>query len=236
MDRSTRFCAVTLIAFATLGLSGCDRFSTETETTKYRPNRGQIERACTSQTIATLVKDKVFTTAIERSKDNKDALDSLRQGLTGRIEKALFQGHDPSMRRTECAGKLVLNLPPNVQRAFEKKDFLVADVTFGVQPSKEGAVVDVAGADAIISALVEAAVKKIIILPPPPVRVPRYEDPPLPEFRDEDFEELPYIPPVDDGFDVPRVDRIPESEDSVPAPPPDEGERADLPEETLPEF
>jgi hypothetical protein len=236
MDQLTRFGAVVLIAGAALGLVGCDRFSDKVETPKYRPDRGQIERACTSQTIATLVKDQVFTTAIERSKDNKDALDSLRQSLTGRIENALFQGHDPSMRRTECAGKLILNLPPNVQGAFQKKDFLIADVTFGVQPSKDGAAVDVAGADPIINALVEAAIKKVIILPPPTVRVPRYEDPPLPEFRDEDFEELPYIPPVDDGFQVPRSDRIPELGGDVPAPSPDEGERADLPDEAPPEL
>jgi hypothetical protein len=236
MDRSSRLCAVALIAGGALGLSGCDRFSAKTATTKFSPNRGQIERACKSQTIATLVKDRVFMSAIERSKDNKDALESLRQGLTGRIENALFQGHDPAMRRTECAGKLVLNLPPNVQRAFEKKDFLIADVSFGVQPGKDGAVVDVAGADPIINALVEAAVKKIVIIPPPTVRIPRYEDPPLPEFRDEDFEELPYIPPVDDDFDVPRSDRIPDTEDDTPAPTPDEGERADLPDEAPPEL
>ena len=236
MKRTARWDAICLIAVASLSLSGCDRFSAKTDVKKFNPNRGQIERACTSQTIATLVKDKVFTEAIARSKDNKEALDNLRLALMGRIENALFQGHDPSMRRTECAGKLVLNLPPNVQRAFEKKDVLVADVTYGVQPGSAGPVIDVAGADPIINALIEAAVKKIVILPPPNVRVPRIDEPPLPEFNERDFEELPYVPPVDDGFYDRQPERDPIDIGDTPPPPPDEGERADLPEEIPPEL
>jgi hypothetical protein len=236
MKGPTRWCALALAVTAAVGLAGCDRFSPKSETAKFRPNRGQIERACKSQTIATLVKDKVFADAIARSKDNKEALDNLRLMLMGRIENALFQGHDPSMRRTECAGKLILNLPPNVQRAFEKKDFLIADVTFAVQPGKDGPAVEVAGADPIINTLVEAAVKKIIILPPPVVRTPKFDEPVLPEFDEKDFEELPYVPPVDDGFEQRRAGRAPDNIEDLPEPPPDEGERADLPEDVPPEM
>jgi hypothetical protein len=226
-----------------LALSGCDKvnalFAEEQEqATGYKPKKGQIERACANPYVASLVKDKIFSEAINRSPDNKEPLENFRQAVTGRIDEPLFQGHDPAIRRTECTGKILINIPPTIQKAFEKKDYLVAEVSYGVQPAEGGAAVDVTGGDEIINALVDVAVKKTVLIKVPLPKAPPIREPKLPEFSDDDFRDIPYDPPVDDGFGDPQPPDEPKAPARKDVDPetPEEATREDMPMDEGPEL
>jgi hypothetical protein len=137
-----------------------------------KKKRENFEQNCISQPIIDAIRTKVFDTAITKveSKTGIRNLNDLRAALIGRIEAPLLQGHDPSVDRTTCSGKLVFGLPPTVVKIFDGATSLTADINYAVQPAadKSGPVVEVTGIDDLISTL-SATVQKKIPAPPPPL-------------------------------------------------------------------
>ncbi len=156
------FVSVSLAA----ALGGCSYFSSSEagNATAVVAVKG-AEADCVKPQVVTMLRDKIFDAAIASTKEATQNLNNLRVALVGRIESPLLQGHDPALKRTQCAGKLVFSLPPSVIKAFDGATALSADINYSVQPAadKSGLVVDAEGTTPIVEALVTATQKKRIV-------------------------------------------------------------------------
>ncbi len=149
-----------------VALGGCSYFSSsDAENTTAVATVKGAEVNCVKPQVVTMLRDKIFDAAIASTKEATQNLNNLRVALVGRIESPLLQGHDPALKRTQCAGKLVFSLPPSVIKAFDGATSLSADISYSVQPAadKSGLVVDAEGTTPIVDALVTATQKKRIV-------------------------------------------------------------------------
>jgi hypothetical protein len=159
---------INLVAALGLGgltLAGC---STAPSTGSDNATAAQIKGAevnCVAPQVTTMLRDQIFDQAIVNAKDATQNLNNLRSAIVGRIESPLLQGHDPALKRTQCAGRLVFGLPPSVFKAFDGATSLSADVTYAVQPAadKSGIVVTAEGVTPIVDQLVTASQKKRLV-------------------------------------------------------------------------
>jgi hypothetical protein len=153
------------ISLAT-ALGGCSYFGTPgaDNATAVAAVKG-AEVNCVKPQVVTMLRDKIFDEAIASTKEATQNLNNLRVALVGRIEAPLLQGHDATLKRTQCAGKLVFSLPPSVIKAFDGATALSADINYAVQPAadKSGLVVEADGTTPIVDALVTATQKKRIV-------------------------------------------------------------------------
>jgi uncharacterized protein YecT (DUF1311 family) len=117
------------------------------------------EALCASQPAAGRIRDMIFDQAVKQAGGDPARLDSLRRAVVARIQYPQFRGFRQDSGRTECVGRLILDLPPTVQSAFDGAPSLEADVEFAFQNAADGApaVVEVRGADFVIQQLATAA-------------------------------------------------------------------------------
>jgi hypothetical protein len=141
---------------------------------------------CASRVALDTMRDAIFDDAIAKvEKKESVKLNSLRAAIAGRMENPVVTTHDATLRRTECAGRIVFGLPPNTQKAFGDADQLSADVTFSVQPAADGSglVVTSSGTETIVESLVQGANHKRMIAARAP-SMPRLDDFPPPRLPD----------------------------------------------------
>jgi hypothetical protein len=114
---------------------------------------------CGSQATYTQIKDMVFEKAIESYGGDPVPLNSLKRAVSARMEFPVVAGVDEELQRTDCSGRLVIDLPPGMREQFDGEKSLEADVEYSSQPSADGtgSIIRVEGFGHVITRLVTAA-------------------------------------------------------------------------------
>jgi len=117
------------------------------------------EALCGDEAVYRQISDTIFSKAIEQVDGSPAALTNLKKAVAVRVQYPLLRGGDLVLKRTDCSGHIILDLPPNVRPAFDGARTLEADVDFSVQPAADGNgnVVTADGIDRIVERLAGAA-------------------------------------------------------------------------------
>jgi hypothetical protein len=159
------------VPLACLLLAACNTAPPQQVTAETKEKVENAEADCTARAAVDALRDQVFDAAIAKVEGNEATkLNSLRSVIQGRLENPLVQAHDPALKRTQCAGRLVFGLPPNTQKAFEGATQLIAEVNFSAQPAADGSglVVEANGYETIVDQLIAGAQKKRTVRVPVP--------------------------------------------------------------------
>jgi hypothetical protein len=114
---------------------------------------------CASTAAYIRIKDAIFARAQKQFGGDPGPLESLRRSVGTRVQYPLLRSVHQDVKRTDCSGHLVLDLPPPARGAFDGLPALESDIQYSVQPAADGAgdVVEVAGGDDIVQQLAVAA-------------------------------------------------------------------------------
>jgi hypothetical protein len=118
-----------------------------------------FEQLCGAELTYSTIKDIVFDKAVEAYGETPGPLNSLRKAVRLRMEVPAMTKIDREIRRVDCSGRAVIDLPPGVQEQFGGKRSISAEVEYSVQPAADGSgsVVSVSGAGGMMASLVGAA-------------------------------------------------------------------------------
>lgn len=114
---------------------------------------------CASTSTYLRIKDAIFDRAQKAFGGDPGPLESLRRSVGVRMQYPLLRGVHQDVSRTDCSGRLILDLPPAARGAFDGAPALESDIQFSVQPSADGNgdVVEVSGGDDVVQQLAVAA-------------------------------------------------------------------------------
>ena len=117
------------------------------------------EALCASQAIYMQIKELIFNQAAGAAGVNPAPLNSLRGTVGVRMQYPLLRGGSQDVGRTDCSGRIILDLPPTVRRAFDNASTLEADIDYAIQPGADGSgnVVQLGGIDFVVQQLAAAA-------------------------------------------------------------------------------
>jgi len=143
-----------------LGACGVGGGSTATNTANLTSPAPPIgAQACASPQSLNGVKRRLFANARVLPGANAAAIDSLERGTVTRIIEPVVDQLDTEIGRTICSGRLILDLPPGVERAFGGERQLSVQIRYSSQQAADGSgnVYDVFGAEALALRLSQAA-------------------------------------------------------------------------------
>jgi uncharacterized protein YecT (DUF1311 family) len=141
----------------------------------------RIRRACASQSTYDRLKELAFDEAARiRGRDPRE-LDALASASVLRMEDPVATSRDDRLNVTECRGRLIIELPPGVENAFDGERRLVADVEYAAQAAADGSglVFHMEGAEPVVYRLATAgrlasrppaAPEPAPVVPPPATR------------------------------------------------------------------
>ncbi|HEX8402048.1 MAG TPA: hypothetical protein VF628_10120 [Allosphingosinicella sp.] len=114
--------------------------SAPAETVEEEPEAPTLAGAdvCGSQETYSGLKDMIFDEAVKRFEGDTVPLNDLRRAVNMRMEFPLVQGFNDQLQRTDCTGKLVIELPPGLAAAFDGERKLETDLTYSSQPAADG--------------------------------------------------------------------------------------------------
>lgn len=114
---------------------------------------------CASESIYRQIRDIVFDRAIEQFEGDPASLNSLRAAASVRMQYPVLRDFDPDIRRADCSGRLILDIPPAAQDEFGGASALQGDLEFALQPAADGgnAVVELGGVEVVVQRIVAAA-------------------------------------------------------------------------------
>ena len=137
-----------------------------------RADRDQrIRRACSSSATYDRLKELAFDEAARIRGQDPRELDALAAASVVRMEEPVPKSRDENLNVTVCRGRLILELPPGVENAFDGQRRLTADIEYAAQAAADGSglVYHMEGAEPIIYRLATAsgATPRMARLEPP---------------------------------------------------------------------
>jgi hypothetical protein len=165
-------------------LVGCNKLETkaekEAQAERDDARDKRIRQACASQASYERLKALAFEKAEEVRAGNAAVLDRLAAATVVRMEDPVVKSRDDALNVTVCKGKMVIDLPPGAEDAFNGERRLIADVEFAAQAAADGSgmVYQLDGAEPIIYRLAAIDMKSGAALPAPapaPAAVPASE-------------------------------------------------------------
>lgn len=163
----------------------------------------RMRAACTSPASFDRLKELTFDEAIRIRGGDSTALDRVGAAAVVRMERPRVVSRDDSLNVTVCAGRLVLELPPGAENAFDGRRRIEADVEYAAQdaPDGSGLVFQMDGAEpviyrlATIGGLVRQQSAEVATRPPSaPPDDPRRVTEPAPAARPEPAAASPRSP------------------------------------------
>jgi uncharacterized protein YecT (DUF1311 family) len=114
---------------------------------------------CASTGTYLRIKDAVFDRAQKQFGGDPGPLESLRRSVGVRMQYPVLRGVHQDIGRTDCGGRLILDLPPAARGAFDGLPALESDIQYSVQPAADGngQAVEVSGGDDVVQQLTVAA-------------------------------------------------------------------------------
>lgn len=121
----------------------------------------RIRQACASQASYERLKALAFEKAREVRTGDPALLDKLAATTVVRMEEPVVKSRDEGLNVTVCKGKMVIDLPPGAEDAFNGERRLVADVEYAAQSAADGSglVYQLDGAEPIIYRLAAIGLK-----------------------------------------------------------------------------
>jgi hypothetical protein len=112
----------------------------------------RIRQACASQASYDRLKTLVFEKASEVRTGNAAMIDRLAAASVVRMEEPVVKSRDESLNVTVCTGRMVIELPPGAEDAFNGERQLAAEVEYAAQAAVDGSglVYQLDGAEPII--------------------------------------------------------------------------------------
>ncbi|WP_375402596.1 lysozyme inhibitor LprI family protein [uncultured Sphingomonas sp.] len=112
----------------------------------------RLKRACGSAETYDRLKAVAFEDAARVRKAGSPSLDRLAAGSVVRMERPVVKSRDEALNVTVCRGRLVLELPPGAEDAFDGDRRLEADVEYAAQEAVDGSglVYQMDGAEPIV--------------------------------------------------------------------------------------
>lgn len=112
----------------------------------------RIRQACASQASYERLKALAFEKAKDVRQGDTAVLDRLGATTVVRMEDPVVKSRDESLNVTVCRGKMVIDLPPGTEDAFNGDRQLTADVEYAAQAAADGSglVYQLDGAEPII--------------------------------------------------------------------------------------
>lgn len=113
---------------------------------------------CGSPETYQTIKGIVFDEVVKGINGDPVPINDLRRSVAATMKFPRVTGSQPDLERTDCAGRLVLGIPPAARRAFDNEPELEADVDYSVQPAADGSgdIVMVEGIQFIVGRLISA--------------------------------------------------------------------------------
>ncbi|MEA1013300.1 lysozyme inhibitor LprI family protein [Sphingosinicella sp. LY1275] len=141
---------LSLAACGWLG-AGSDENKTEADLTPAE-RKERIRDACATGTTYARLKDQLFAEAAKVRKDSTRNLETLAANSVIRMEEPLLKSRDETLNVTVCTGRLILELPPGAENAFDGERRLVAEIEYAAQAAADGSglVYQMTGAEPII--------------------------------------------------------------------------------------
>lgn len=203
-----------IMMIAALVLSGCSWMkptppAPDPRAAKVRiAHERKLQRACASAATHDRLKALVADQTLQRRGMAHPNFERFMAAATLRLEGPVARSRDDALDITVCAGRLILELPPGSERAFEGERRLSANIEYAAQAAADGSglVYRMQGADAVVATL--AAVDLSRLSPRPTITAAQdaqnvdLAPPPAPQI--EVLQEQPVPEPT------PRVERLPE--------------------------
>lgn len=140
-----------------LALGGCGKIkqSDPQTATKARTAAKRQQAACGSAIAYDRLKAVIFDQALRDHDGNRAQLDALADYSFVRMVNPIVKGWDPAFEITRCQGRLILEMPAGVRRAFAGERRLQADIDYTAQAAADGhgLVYAVTGAEPITARL-----------------------------------------------------------------------------------
>jgi hypothetical protein len=141
----------------------------------------RTRQACASQASYDRLKALVFEKAGQVRSGNAVLLDRLAGTTVVRMEEPVVKSRDEALNVTVCTGRMVIELPPGSEDAFNGERRLVAEVEYAAQAAADGSglVYQLDGAEPIIYRLaaidLKGGTQAAAATPPAPTPVPTPE-------------------------------------------------------------
>jgi hypothetical protein len=154
-----------ILVAALLSAPGCKKLETkaekQTKTEHAAADEKRIRQACASQASYDRLKALAFEKARDVRSGESAMLDRLAAATVGRMEDPVVKSRDESLNVTICKGRMVIELPPGAEDAFNGERRLVAEVEYAVQAAVDGSglVYQLDGAEPIIYRLAAIGLK-----------------------------------------------------------------------------
>jgi hypothetical protein len=182
---------VPILIAAALLTPACNKLETkaakEAEAKSDAARNKRVRQACASQASYERLKSLAFEKAEEVRAGNTSTLDRLAAATVVRMEEPVVKSRDDALNVTVCKGRMVIDLPPGAEDAFNGERRLVAEVEFAAQEAADGSglVYQLDGAEPIIYRLAAIDMKtvaepKVAPPAPEPAVVQTAERPPAP--------------------------------------------------------
>lgn len=165
--------ALTLILVALL-VPACKKLepkaAQEAAAARQQSQDRRIRQACASQASYERLKILIFEKAAQVRTGNATTLDSLAGSAVVRMEEPVVKSRDEQLNVTVCTGRMIIELPPGTEDAFNGERRLVADVEYAAQAAADGSgmVYQLDGAEPIIYRLAAIDLKKAALPAPAP--------------------------------------------------------------------
>lgn len=210
--------ALTLIIIAAFAIGGCKKLETsaarDAKAARNEADEKRIRQACASQASYERLKALAFEKAGEVRAGRTQMLEQLRAATVVRMEDPVVKSRDDALNVTVCKGRMVIDLPPGAEDAFNGERRLVADVEFAAQAAADGsgmvyqldgaepiiyrlAAIDMKGGNALPAAVetpeTQVAQAASAPMPPPAARAPA-PPPPAPKATPRPVPERPAAP------------------------------------------
>jgi uncharacterized protein YecT (DUF1311 family) len=168
---------VPMLIAAALLTPACNKLETkaekQAEAKSEQARDKQVRQACASQASYERLKSLAFEKAEEVRAGNASTLDRLAAATVVRMEEPVVKSRDDALNVTVCKGRMVIDLPPGAEDAFNGERRLVAEVEFAAQEAADGSglVYQLDGAEPIIYRLAAIDMKTVAepkVTPPAP--------------------------------------------------------------------
>lgn len=135
-----------------------------------------LERQCGARSVHEAIKRELFRRAAEARGSDQDALRSIGEQASARMEAAMLTAQSRDAGTISCSGLLWIDIPPNFIAPGGRRT-LSSDVDYTIETSAEGAgdLVSLGGADTIVTALARLARVRTVEEQPPVVVDPTYD-------------------------------------------------------------
>lgn len=98
----------------------------------------KANQVCASQSTYDTLKEMLFDGVVKQYVGDPVPINNFRHATTARMEYPLVKDINNQLQRTDCSGRLTIDVPAGWRDAFGGESKLEADIQYSIQPSADG--------------------------------------------------------------------------------------------------